>query len=53
MAVSTMEARKRVDDSLNRFALRGRGGEYLTERKGKPLAVVMPVAKAEAIRRAG
>ena len=50
ITVSTMEVRKRVGDILNRVALRG--DEYLVERKGKPLAVVMPVEKAESIRRA-
>ena len=29
-----------------------RGDEYLVTRKGKPLAVMMPVEKAESIRRA-
>ena len=42
--------RKHVGDILNRVALRG--DEYLVERKGKPLAVMMPIEKAEAIRRA-
>lgn len=50
ITISTMEVRKRVGDILDRVALRG--DEYLVERKGKPLAVVMPVAKAEAIQRA-
>ena len=50
ITVSTMEVRKRVGDILNRVALRG--DEYLIERKGKPLAVMMPVEKADAIRRA-
>ncbi len=50
ITVSTMEVRKRIGDILNRVALRG--DEYLVERKGKPLAVMMPVAKAAAIRRA-
>jgi prevent-host-death family protein len=50
ITVSTMEVRKHVGDILNRVALRG--DEYLVERKGKPLAVVMPVEKAESIRRA-
>jgi antitoxin (DNA-binding transcriptional repressor) of toxin-antitoxin stability system len=45
-----MEVRKSIGDILNRVALRG--DEYLVERKGKALAVLMPVAKAEAIRRA-
>lgn len=50
ITVSTMDMRKSIGDILNRVALRG--DEYLVERKGKPLAVVMPVEKAEAIRRA-
>jgi prevent-host-death family protein len=50
ITVSTMEVRKRVGDILNRVALRG--DEYLIERKGKALAVVMPVEKAAAIQRA-
>jgi len=50
ITVSTMEMRRRVGDILNRVALRG--DEYLIERKGKPMAVMMPVEKAQAIRRA-
>ena len=50
ITVTTMDVRKHVGDILNRVALRG--DEYLIERKGKPLAVVMPVEKAEAIWRA-
>jgi len=50
ITITTMEVRKRVGDILNRVALRG--DEYLVERKGKPLAVVMPVEKAASIRRA-
>lgn len=50
ITVSTMEVRKRVGDMLNRVALRG--DEYLIERKGKPMAIMMPVEKAESIRRA-
>jgi prevent-host-death family protein len=50
ITVSTMEVRRSIGDILNRVALRG--DEYLVERKGKPLAVVMPVEKAAAIRRA-
>ncbi|MBM4142509.1 MAG: type II toxin-antitoxin system Phd/YefM family antitoxin [Lentisphaerae bacterium] len=50
ITVSTMEVRKSIGDILNRVALRG--DEYLVERKGKALAVVMPVEKAESIRRA-
>ena len=50
ITVTTMDVRKHVGDILNRVALRG--DEYLVERKGKALAVVMPVEKAESIRRA-
>ena len=49
ITISTMDMRKHVGDILNRVALRG--DEYLVERKGKPLAVMMPVEKADAIRR--
>lgn len=50
ITVSTMEVRKSIGDILNRVALRG--DEYLVERKGKPLAVLMPIEKAASIRRA-
>jgi prevent-host-death family protein len=50
ITVSTMDVRKHVGDILNRVALRG--DEYLIESKGKALAVVMPVEKAESVRRA-
>ncbi|MEI6169262.1 MAG: type II toxin-antitoxin system prevent-host-death family antitoxin [bacterium] len=50
ITVTTMDVRKHVGDILNRVALRG--DEYLVERKGKPMAVLMPVEKAESIRRA-
>ena len=50
ITISTMEVRRSIGDILTRVALRG--DEYLVERKGKPLAVLMPVEKAEAIRRA-
>jgi prevent-host-death family protein len=50
ITISTMDVRKNIGDILNRVALRG--DEYLIERKGKPLAVVMSVEKAETIRRA-
>lgn len=50
ITVTTMDVRKHVGDILNRVALRG--DEYLVERKGKPLAVMMSVEKAESIRRA-
>lgn len=50
LTLTVMEVRKSIGDILNRVVLRG--DEYLVERKGKPLAVVMPVEKAEAILRA-
>jgi prevent-host-death family protein len=50
ITVSTMDVRRRVGNILDRVALRS--DEYLVERKGKPLAVIMPVEKADAIRRA-
>ncbi len=50
ITVTTMDMRKHVGDMLNRVALRG--DEFLVERKGKPLAVIMSVEKAESIRRA-
>lgn len=50
ITITTMDVRKHVGDILNRVALRG--DEYLVKRKGKPLAVVMPVEKAASIRRA-
>jgi prevent-host-death family protein len=45
-----MEIRRRTGDILNRVALRG--DEYLIKRKGKPLAVVMSIEKADAVQRA-
>jgi prevent-host-death family protein len=50
ITITTMDVRKHVGDILNRVVLRG--DEYLVERKGKPMAVLMPVEKAESIRRA-
>ena len=50
ITISTMDVRKSIGDILNRVALRG--DEYLVERKGKPLAVMMSVEKAESIQRA-
>ena len=49
ITVTTIDVRKHIGDILNRVALRG--DEYLVQRKGKPLAVVMSVEKADAIRR--
>lgn len=48
--VTTLDLRKHLGDILNRVAIRH--DEYLIERKGKPLAAVVPVSRLEAMRRA-
>lgn len=47
--VSTMEVRQRIGDLLNRVALRH--DEFIIERKGKPLAALVPVGRLEQMRR--
>ena len=47
--VSTMEVRQRIGDLLNRVALRH--DEFIIERKGKPLAALVPVERLEQMRR--
>lgn len=47
--VSTMEVRARIGDLLNRVALRH--DEFIIERKGKPLAALVPVERLEQMRR--
>ncbi len=47
--VSTMEVRARIGDMLNRVALRH--DEFIIERKGKPLAALVPVERLEQMRR--
>jgi prevent-host-death family protein len=47
--VSTLEVRQRLGDMLNRVALRH--DEFVIERKGKPLAALVPVEKLEQMRR--
>jgi prevent-host-death family protein len=47
--VSTMEVRRRIGDMLNRVALRH--DEFIIERKGKPLAALVPVERLEQMRR--
>jgi prevent-host-death family protein len=47
--VSTMEVRARIGDMLNRVALRH--DEFIIERKGQPLAALVPVERLEQIRR--
>jgi prevent-host-death family protein len=47
--VSTIEVRRRIGDMLNRVALRR--DEFIIERKGKPLAALVPVERLEQMRR--
>lgn len=47
--VSTMEVRQRIGDMLNRVALRH--DEFIIERKGKPLAALVPIERLEQMRR--
>ena len=47
--VSTMDVRQRIGDMLNRVALRR--DEFIIERKGKPLAALVPVERLEQMRR--
>ncbi|OFW02620.1 MAG: hypothetical protein A3I61_10920 [Acidobacteria bacterium RIFCSPLOWO2_02_FULL_68_18] len=47
--VSTMDVRQRIGDMLNRVALRH--DEFIIERKGKPLAALVPVERLEQMRR--
>ena len=44
-----MEIRQRIGDLLNRIALRH--DEFIIERKGKPLAALVPVERLEQMRR--
>jgi prevent-host-death family protein len=46
--VSTMDVRQRLGDILNRVALRH--DEFVIERKGEPLAALVPVQKLEQLR---
>jgi prevent-host-death family protein len=46
--VSTMDVRARIGDMLNRVALRH--DEFIIERKGKPLAALVPVGRLEQMR---
>ena len=47
--VSTIDVRQRIGDMLNRVALRH--DEFIIERKGKALAVLVPVERLEQMRR--
>lgn len=44
-----MDVRQRIGDMLNRVALRH--DEFIIERKGKPLAALVPVARLEQMQR--
>ena len=48
--ISTLEMRQRLGDILNRVALRS--DQFIIERKGKPMAAVVPVARLEQMERA-
>lgn len=48
--VSTLEIRQRLGDLLNRVALRH--DEFVIERKGKPLAAMVPVERLEQMQQA-
>lgn len=47
--VSTIDVRQRIGDMLNRVALRH--DEFIIERKGKPLAALVPIERLEQMRR--
>ncbi|HEV8240679.1 MAG TPA: type II toxin-antitoxin system prevent-host-death family antitoxin [Thermoanaerobaculia bacterium] len=46
--VSTMAVRARIGDMLNRVALRH--DEFIIERKGKPLAALVPIERLDQMR---
>jgi prevent-host-death family protein len=48
--ISTLEARRQLGDILNRVALRN--DQFIIERKGQPLAAVVPVARLRQMQRA-
>lgn len=48
--VSTLEMRQRLGDLLNRVALRH--DQFVIERKGKPLAAMVPVERLEQMQEA-
>src|SRR5258706_14197380 len=47
--ISTAHVRQRIGDLLNRVALRH--DEFVIERKGKPLAALVPIERLEQMRR--
>jgi prevent-host-death family protein len=48
--ITTMDIRSNLGDLLNKVSIRH--DEYIIERKGKPLAAMIPVEKLKAIERA-
>lgn len=50
VTLTTMDVRKNLGDILNRVAIRH--DEYVIERKGKPMAAMVPLSKLEAMQRA-
>ena len=48
--ISTIEVRKKLGEILDRVALRH--DQFIIERKGKPLAAVVPIEKLEQLERA-
>lgn len=48
--VTTLDVRKHLGDILNCVSIRH--DEYVIERKGKPLAAMIPVGRLETMRRA-
>jgi len=48
--ISTLDVRHKLGEILDRVALRH--DQYIVERKGKAMAVLLPVEKAEAMERA-
>ncbi len=47
--VTTMDMRRELGEILNRVALRH--DEFIVERRGKPLAAIVPVEKLESLQR--
>lgn len=50
ITLSTLDVRKNLGDILNRVSIRH--DEYVIERKGKPMAAMVPLSKLEAMQRA-
>jgi antitoxin (DNA-binding transcriptional repressor) of toxin-antitoxin stability system len=48
--ISIMDIRKSIGDSLNKVSIRD--DEYIVERKGEPLAAIIPILKLRMMERA-